>query len=279
MLTLSLIFMTSQGEELQRFGHPRLLHLPNLCRLGGLLRLLERLAEAVSPSSIPEFRLVTDSGEDCSRCPGSEKCKGCLLETVSQDSHPEIILKPGDNIAVRFQELEKNVVEEANRSRQDSSMEAERIKPELELTDCLDAFSSREVLDEANTLYCPVCRSNQVATRTLSVWRYPDFLIIYLKRFVYLERGPGGVAGSVKLDKRVNFPLDSLDLTPYLSGPLQQGGEIFDLYGAVCHYGSVSGKVWTSLQPPVLGINLFLFRRSLHSIRQALSVSHLEPFQ
>merc|ERR1719300_963259 len=33
MLTLSLIFMTSQGEELQRFGHPRLLHLPNLCRL------------------------------------------------------------------------------------------------------------------------------------------------------------------------------------------------------------------------------------------------------
>jgi hypothetical protein len=51
-----------------------------------------------------------------------------------------------------------------------------------------------------------------------AVWRYPDFLIIILKRFVYLERGPGGVAGSVKLDNRVEFPLQDLDLNPYLSG-------------------------------------------------------------
>ena len=50
------------------------------------------------------------------------------------------------------------------------------------------------------------------------MWRYPDFLIIILKRFVYLERGPGGVAGSVKLDNRVEFPLQDLDLNPYLSG-------------------------------------------------------------
>ena len=277
MLTLSLIFMTSQGgEESQRFGHPRLLHLPNLSRVGGLVRLLERLGEAVSPSSIPQFRLVAETGDVCSRCPGQDKCEGCPIQSVA-DSQGEIILKPGDNIAVKFQELEKNVVEEANRTKQDISMESERIKSELDLIDCLDAFSSREVLDEANPWYCPMCRKYQVATGTLSVWRYPDFLVIYLKRFVYLERGPGGMAGSVKLDKRVNFPLSELDLTPYLSGPLQQGGEMFDLYGAVCHYGSVSGKVcWTCLQPPV---NLFLFRRSLHSIRQALSVSHLEPFQ
>ena len=206
--------------------------------------MLERLGGAVSPSSIPQFRLVTEMGDACSRCPGTERCEGCLLQSVdSKETQGEIVLKPGDNIAVSFQELEKNVVEEANRSRQDISMESERVKPELELIDCLDAFSSREVLDEANPWYCPVCRTHQVATRTLSVWRYPDFLVIYLKRFVYLERGPGGMAGSVKLDKRVNFPLDSLDLTPYLSGPLQQGGEMFDLYGAVCHYGSVSGNV------------------------------------
>ena len=61
-------------------------------------------------------------------------------------------------------------------------------------------------------------RKNRTATKTLSVWRYPDFLIIILKRFVYLERGPGGVAGSVKLDKRVEFPVQDLDLNPYLSG-------------------------------------------------------------
>lgn len=45
----------------------------------------------------------------------------------------------------RFPELEKNIVEEANRSRQDVSMEEERVRPELDITDCLDAFSSIEV--------------------------------------------------------------------------------------------------------------------------------------
>ena len=138
------------------------------------------------------------------------------------------------------------MVEEVNRTRQDPSMAVDRLKQELDLFDCLDAFSSREVLDQANPWFCPICRKNQTATKTLSVWRYPDFLVIYLKRFVYLERGPGGHAGSVKLDNRVSFPLSGLDLTPYLSGPLQQGGELFDLYGAVCHYGSVSGGHYTA---------------------------------
>jgi ubiquitin C-terminal hydrolase len=42
-------------------------------------------------------------------------------------------------------------------------------------------------LDLANPWFCPTCRRNQTATNTLSVWRYPDYLVIYLKRFVYLE--------------------------------------------------------------------------------------------
>ena len=37
----------------------------------------------------------------------------------------------------------------------------------------------------------------------------------------------------MKLDKKVNFPLAELDLNPYLSGPLQHGEELFDLYGSV----------------------------------------------
>lgn len=78
------------------------------------------------------------------------------------------------------------------------------------------------------------------------MWRYPDFLIIILKRFVYLERGPGGMAGSVKLDNRVDFPLQDLDLNPYLSGPLQQGGERFELYASISHFGSLSSGHYTA---------------------------------
>jgi ubiquitin C-terminal hydrolase len=43
-----------------------------------------------------------------------------------------------------------------------------------------------EELDKENPWYCPKCRTNQCATKTLTVWRYPDILIIYLKRFVII---------------------------------------------------------------------------------------------
>jgi len=252
MLTLSvLLTMDSEegtGHPPVRIGHPRLVKLPNLASFTNVVKLLEQVAESqvvgIHPRSLV---VVKEEGEACSRCPSFPgRCRGCSLDSLVSQDTGELQLKPGDNLAIRFPALEKNVVESCNRSRTDASMDQERLKPQLHLTDCLDAFSSREVLDSNNPWFCPICRRNQTATKTLSVWRYPDFLVIYLKRFVYLERGPAGLPGSVKLDNRVSFPLEGLDLTPYLSGPLQNGGEVFDLYGAVCHYGSVSGGHYTA---------------------------------
>lgn len=45
-----------------------------------------------------------------------------------------------------------------------------------------DIFS--ETLDEHNPWFCPKCGCNQCATKTLTVHRYPKFLIVYLKRYV-----------------------------------------------------------------------------------------------
>ena len=53
-------------------------------------------------------------------------------------------------------------------------------------------------------------------------------------------------AGALKLDMDVRFKVDSLDLTPFLSGPLRhqgggggvEGAPVFNLYGCVCHFGS-----------------------------------------
>jgi ubiquitin C-terminal hydrolase len=62
----------------------------------------------------------------------------------------------------------KNVVEELSQVVLDRSMAGERLKSRLELYDCLQAFSSREELDHNNPWFCPVCRRNQTATKTLS---------------------------------------------------------------------------------------------------------------
>lgn len=39
-----------------------------------------------------------------------------------------------------------------------------------------------EDLDEHNPWYCPRCQRNQCAKKTITVWQYPDTLILHLKR-------------------------------------------------------------------------------------------------
>ena len=229
MLTVATMFITRQGTETVKFGHPKLIKLPNIVKLSVLLEVVEMLVRQSVSAVELQYKmrvvLVSDTGE--------ERCD----VTSIVDELGEIVLKPADNIAVIIEDIDNNMMELFNMTKQDSSMQSERVKPELDITDCLDSFSCREILDQSNPWFCPMCQKNQTATRTLSVWRYPDYLIIHLKRFVY-----NSTAGSIKLDKKVNFPLEGLDLTPYLSGPLQHGGELFDLYGSVCHYGSSSGE-------------------------------------
>ena len=41
---------------------------------------------------------------------------------------------------------------------------------------------SSEELDENNPWFCPNCKQNQKAKKTMTVWQYPDTLIIQLKR-------------------------------------------------------------------------------------------------
>ena len=93
-----------------------------------------------------------------------------------------------------------------------SSMEQERLPERLSLEECLEAFSQSEVLDESNPWHCPMCRRHQSATKTLTIWKLPDFLIIYMKRFVYVRDT------SCKLEKAVTFPVRDLDLTRFMSG-------------------------------------------------------------
>ena len=64
---------------------------------------------------------------------------------------------------------EQSVLAELGRVVVDSSLlTEERLKSRLDLYDCLQAFSSREELDQNNPWFCPVCRRHQTATKTLS---------------------------------------------------------------------------------------------------------------
>ncbi|XP_022190095.1 ubiquitin carboxyl-terminal hydrolase 10 [Nilaparvata lugens] len=207
------------------FGHPGLLRLPNNISCQSLYSVIA----SINPYE-GDFKilLVDGQGRHCSRCMFNSHCRGCVVEGEGEgeDGGP-VHLRTGDTLAVTFTEP----VSELHVSKHES-VAALRSQQPLRIYDCIQAFSQSEVLDKQNPWFCPKCQKNQCATKTLSIWRYPDYLIVYLKRFVFHD----GV--STKLEDKVIFPIHGLNLSPYTS--------LYDLYACVCHIGGVSAGHYTS---------------------------------
>ncbi|KAG9938467.1 cysteine proteinase, partial [Aureobasidium melanogenum] len=88
----------------------------------------------------------------------------------------------------------------------------------IDLTDCLDRFTSPETLP-ASDYRCRECDSQQTATKRLALSRLPPVLPIHLKRFSHSKTS----STSIKLDAKVHFPT-ILDLQPYVGRPRSKKG-------------------------------------------------------
>lgn len=88
------------------------------------------------------------------------------------------------------------------------------------LKDCLDQFAAGEQLDEHNAWYCSTCKKHVCALKLITLWNTPDILILHLKRFTF-EKCPtvDGRLLRKKIEEKVDFPIDRLDLSPYILGP------------------------------------------------------------
>ncbi|KAK7793466.1 hypothetical protein R5R35_013843 [Gryllus longicercus] len=234
LLNVPIVFrMDTDGDgnnnkkTMRLFGHPNLVRLPNRLCGQDLYQAVDRLVPYKAPYSI---LFVDGQGYHCSRCMYTMHCRGCRVA-----SKGEVMLQTGDTLAVRLTES----VDEKSNSVEHSSMRDLRCRDPLSLYDCLQAFSESEQLDEHNPWYCPVCQKNQCATKTLSVWRYPDFLIVYLKRFVFHD------CVSLKLENKVTFPLSGLSVTP--ASILQHDSALpYNLYACVCHFGGSAAGHYTA---------------------------------
>lgn len=87
----------------------------------------------------------------------------------------------------------------------------------VQLIDCLKEFKQLETLDEENMWYCNKCKEHVQATKTLEIFKVPRVLIISLKRFKQNKANKysyGG--GNKKLETFVDFPLEGLDMAPFV---------------------------------------------------------------
>ena len=111
----------------------------------------------------------------------------------------------------------------------------------ITLKDCMEKFTEGEQLDENNSWYCPSCKKHVCALKMLALWTVPDILIVHLKRFTYEARSHGVVRK--KIEEKVIFPIDKLDMTPYILGPIDEDAPpIYELFGVSEHSGSTANS-------------------------------------
>ena len=95
-----------------------------------------------------------------------------------------------------------------------AAAEAEAAAPRgVTLDACLDAFTTAEQLDAADSWYCSRCKDHVRADKKLDLWTLPEVLVVHLKRFSCSRNWRD------KLDCAVDFPLEGLDLSRYLLQP------------------------------------------------------------
>lgn len=116
---------------------------------------------------------------------------------------------------------------------------ARQQKSTISLYDCLKSFNTPEVLGGHDLWYCPRCKDHKQATKTIQIWSTGDILTIHLKRFQSARHF------SDKIDAVVDFPIEGLDISPYVSSP-HDGDVLYDLIAVDNHYGGLGGGHYTA---------------------------------
>lgn len=171
----------------------------------------EAVAKDISPHGFV-LRYVRPDGVSCCKCPWIHGCQGCLLP---DSSNVIIDIDDGTVLAADWHYVVYHeLIESAGVSRRDiihPSMENNRIErnvPKIALSSCFDKFMEEEKLDG---IVCPKCHNDSRLSKNFILWRLPPVLFVQLKRFQYDKYSRR------KLNDLVEFPVENLDLSPYLA--------------------------------------------------------------
>jgi ubiquitin carboxyl-terminal hydrolase 36/42 len=127
------------------------------------------------------------------------------------------------------------------------------------LEQCLDHFTSQEILEKRNAYSCETCKKHTKASKRFTIHTPPSVLVVQLKRF---ELKPSRMSIHwQKIKKHIKYP-SVLDIGPYLSSHPQNNhkkGENqnppsckYKLYGVLIHEGIAmnSGHYYSYIKGP-----------------------------
>ncbi|KAM9790252.1 ubiquitin carboxyl-terminal hydrolase 33 isoform X1 [Syngnathus typhle] len=106
--------------------------------------------------------------------------------------------------------------------------------PVVTLQDCLAAFFARDELKGDNMYSCEKCKKLRNGVKFCKMQSLPEILCIHLKRFRH------ELMFSTKIGTHVSFPLEGLDLQPFLAKDSSTQTANYDLLSVICHHGTAS---------------------------------------
>uniref|UniRef100_A0A672I092 Ubiquitin carboxyl-terminal hydrolase n=1 Tax=Salarias fasciatus TaxID=181472 RepID=A0A672I092_SALFA len=104
--------------------------------------------------------------------------------------------------------------------------------PMVTLEDCLAAFFAADELKGDNMYSCERCKKLRNGVKYCKVLKLPEILCIHLKRFRH------EVMYSFKISSHVSFPLEGLDMRPFLAKESPSQVTTYDLLSVICHHGT-----------------------------------------
>jgi ubiquitin C-terminal hydrolase len=103
--------------------------------------------------------------------------------------------------------------------------------------ECFDHFICPELLSGENSWKNEKNGLNEDVLKQITFWNFPEILVITLKRF-----SPDGLS---KIVSQIEFPIDNLDLTKYVTG-YNTNNYVYELYGVCNHIGGISSGHYTA---------------------------------
>ena len=108
---------------------------------------------------------------------------------------------------------------------------------QITLYDCFDTFTEVEHIQGDNAWFNEKTQQKEDIRKNITFWNFPNILVITLKRF--------SPDGQRKLNSLVDFPINALDLSKYVSG-YNAKTYVYDLYAVCNHIGGVQGGHYTA---------------------------------
>ena len=182
-------------------------------------------------------RVTTPDGAcSCTAC-GRISCEGCVIHPTDSKTlvscysggSPWLYLAVDWQSPAAYRENQETMLLPQNTDADKGNIGKSK---STSLYDCLDSYTASEFLGGDNRWHCEKCNQLSDAVRRTSFWVTPDVLVVLLKRFQFSP-----TCGFEKISVPVKFPESELVIK----------SSVYDLYGVVNHFGSLSSGHYTAL--------------------------------